>query len=126
MTTSVETPTKIYRSPTPPVKHMQVYKSDNMKDYRYFKTVGYYSPDRKKGDKLVVAKELTWKKMAGTNRLWAILMVIEFINKGKTKVKGIKAHYIWKFDNTPDEDYPCGELWAEKVYIKEVAFTKAV
>ena len=100
------------------------------KSYRFFKTVGFYSPDRIKGDKLVAIEEIEWQQKDETNRAYAILKVEEYLHQGNgkyVKVKDTAAHYVWKFDDDTVE-YPIDdELWAEEVYIpKEKVILQAV
>ena len=36
--------------------------------YKFFKTKGFFSPDREKGEELVPIKKIEWKQHLDTNR----------------------------------------------------------
>ena len=96
--------------------------------YKFFKTKGFFSPDREKGEELVPIKKIEWKQHLDTNRSYAILNVQELLPQGNAfvPVKGLKAHYVWQFDNQEVEDYPLEQIWAEEEYVKEQVVMEAV
>lgn len=91
----------------------------------YFKTIGFYSPNREKGEAFTNVSKLEWKQHEDSDREFAVLQVQQFTLVGN-KLLPLKsapsAHYVWRFTGN-SVSYPKGELWTEEPYVADDSAT---
>lgn len=93
----------------------------------YFKTIGFFSPNREKGSAFESVAKIEWKTQEtdgeDTDREFAVLEVQQLVQVGNElmPLQGeSNAHYVWRFKGRATS-YPKGVKFAEKEYKPEHA-----